>query len=341
MIINGKAECNWTRREKKFCDNRTRTVKYQGKQVYLNSVSYLFGAPHGETIEVPAGVHTYNFEIMLPALLPYSVEGQKGFIRYKAEVTLDIPWGLDFESKRPIRIVRYDDLNLVESPNYRQPLEYKELKTFSCCCWASKPVYITMRLDKTGFGLGDRIPIKVKIVNNSSSNVCSTRFNLIRTEQFTSFAPAGTKHFSSTVVSKVGKGARAGETADFVEFLEIPPNLTTSNSFYCDVFKITYHVNCKVITGCFTTPPSDMNIVIAIGNVGVSDVAAFPQTQPLFPVQAPPPQDDLRKLRSIKMKCNYKIHFSTFVRRSDKPSASIPQSYASNRGSGSRADGQL
>lgn len=305
LIIIGKAECNWSRFER--YGGHDRRVHYFGKQIHLNYVIYLFGSPQGDSIEIPAGAHAYNFEFLLPESLPYSIEGRKGFVRYIAEATLDIPWGFDYESRRVIQVVRYDDLNLVQSPNYREPYAVQEFKTFGCLCWKTKPLYITVRVPKTGFGLGEMIPIFVQMVNNSTNTVRATELRLIRVDQFISNSPPSSKTYSSVVTFKSAKGVAAGETANLEEFLEIPQILPTSNSRFCRIFQVKYLINFKARTSGFTEPPHDMNIAISIGNVGILMepsplvlASVLPQVQPVFlpaPVlpSAPLFPDDLRK----------------------------------------------
>lgn len=230
----------------------------------------MFGSENGEAVEVSAGVHTYNFQCHLPESLPYSVEGSKGFVRYRAEATLDIPWGPDYEAKKKITVVRYDDLNLVESVDYRQPCEVEGMQTFGCLCWQSEPLVITMRVLKTGFGLGEKIPIHVQLVNHSSKNITFTEFRLEKIEQLNK---ALRSHQSASLVSfKMGRGVHAGHAVEFVEYLEIPINLATSSERFCKVFQIRYQINLKLAPDGSGTPP-DMRIGITIGYVGLMDIS--------------------------------------------------------------------
>lgn len=158
MIIKGKAECEWSKT--KGTGKYQRTVYYFGKEVYLDSVSYLFGSPGANSVEIAAGAYSYNFQSLLPETLPASLEGRKGFIRYKVEATLDIPWGFDYESKKRFTVVRHDDFNHWQFANYRQPCELEKIKTLGCFFWQSKPLILTMRIPRTGFGLGENSRFK-------------------------------------------------------------------------------------------------------------------------------------------------------------------------------------
>lgn len=296
LIVKGKAECEFSE------GSGNKKKRYTGKERYLNSVTYMFGSANADPVEVPVGVHTYNFENLLPEPLPYSVEGKKGFVRYKVVATLDIPWARDYETEKPFTVVRHDDLNILLTPNYREPVEVEEIKTFCCLFCESQPLIMTMRVPKTGFGLGDLIPIHVQMVNKSNNDVNSTELKLKKREHFNSTSPSRTKICSFTVTSKSGIGVRAGQTVSFEEYLEIPRVLSTSNSRYCKVFEIKYAIKFKAHTDGLGLSPN-MCINIAIGNVGIIDgrppgpTGIAPTLSPMQPMLPPIPQpsDDLRK----------------------------------------------
>lgn len=300
MVIKGKAECDW--KKTKSNGNRTESVHYYGREVYLNSVTYLFGSSGANSTEIPAGAYSYNFEFLLPDSLPYSMEGKKGSIRYKAEATLDIPWGFDYESQNCFTVVRYDDFNQMQFASYRRPCKLEKIKVFGCLCWHSKPVIMIMRLPRTGFGLGEKIPIRVEIINRSKNNVCGTEFRLMKTVLYNATSHPKTKTYVSTVTLKVDRGVAAEQTVMFDTLLDIPQGLPTSNSRFCKVFQIKYHINFKARTGSFTQSLPEMNIHIAIGNIGFMNVLAPTRLQSqetlfhsLVPPYEPPLMDDLRK----------------------------------------------
>lgn len=298
MVIQGKAECQWY--EIQRIRQRGTPTHFFGKETYLDSVTYLFGSAHGDPLEIPAGAHAYNFEFLLPESLPYSIEGRKGFIRYLVEATLEIPLAFDLESKKPIKVVRHDDLNLITSPNYRLPCEVEEFKTFGFLWWKSKPLFMAMRIPKTGFGLAETIPIHVQMVNNSSRNVSATELRLVKLDTFNSTSSQKSTTSSFVVVYKSTKGVGAGQTVNFDEFLEIPLYLPTSNDRFCKIFQIHYNVSLSAKVGCFVQSSPEMNIAITIGNVGIADVSVSAEfkTQTTFstPIDsAPPLMGDLRE----------------------------------------------
>lgn len=64
----------------------------------------------GEVV-VPPGEYNYTFRCMLPAALPTSVEGDKGYIRYSVIVNLDRPMWPDQEFEESLTVLKALNLN--------------------------------------------------------------------------------------------------------------------------------------------------------------------------------------------------------------------------------------
>lgn len=248
----------------------------------MNSITYLFGLKDGENMEVRTGIHTYNFVCQLPLPIPYSVEGQHGYVRYKVDLNLDIPWAFDLTAERPFTVVRYEDLNFF--PELRLPCEFEEIKTFCCWCCKSDPLLLKVRLPRTGFGLGEKIPISVEMVNKSSTEVTHTTFTLKRVETFNSQSPSEkTRVIKEEVAETRSRGAKGGETVMLEEFLEIPQVLMISNHRYCKVFQVTYELKFTAETEGVSVSP-EVHIPITIGTVGLRDEGYQPSlNQPSAP----------------------------------------------------------
>lgn len=280
LTVKGKAVCQWI---ETYGGGKSRSRRtYEGSQEYLNSVTNLFGSKDAEVKEVPIGKHTYNFECLLPEPIPYSVEGRHGYIRYKVEAILVIPWGFDLKLVKPFTVLRNEDLSHIRFDDLRNPCSNEENKVF--CCWLCKsdPLFLKVQLPRTGFGVGEKIRIHVEMVNRSSKNITATRFVLRKIEQFNSVMPfKKNKIIESTVSVKRSTGVRAGKAVTFDEFLKIPENLATSNNRLCTVFQIKYELKFTAYNDGVGNQ-TDLVIPITIGTSGFSD----------FPLS---PLDDLRK----------------------------------------------
>lgn len=207
LIVTGKAECNWLESFNLYSDAES----------YFDSVTYLFGSENGETFEIPVGVHTYKFDYIFPASIPYNIDGPHGLIRFKAEAALDIPVENDLKTEKVFMVKRHDDLNMVLSPNYRQPCEVEEIETFCRCVWWDSDFIMTMRVPKTGFELGEKIKIQMKLVNESDRYIW-TKFNLVKVEQFNSSSPPNTIMRSSVVASKNFRGVYPYQNIEYSKF---------------------------------------------------------------------------------------------------------------------------
>lgn len=267
LIVEGEAGCKWT----ESAGNNRRATTYHGEEKYLESVTYLFGSKDSDNMEVQAGIHTYNFVCQLPMPIPHSAEGEYGYVRYKVNVNLDISWGFDLQAEKVFTVVRREDLNLF--PELRLPCELEEIKTF--CCWfcKSEPLLVKVRLPKTGFALGEKIPISVEMINKSNTNVSHTTYSLKRVDTFTSESPSEKQRVvKQEIVDTRSDGVKAGETVNIEEFVEIPQVLVISNHRYCKVFRITYELKITAETEGVSVSP-EIHIPITIGIVGLtSDV---------------------------------------------------------------------
>lgn len=69
-------------------------------------------------MEIPPGLHTYNFSCALPSMLPTSFEGTFGHIRYTVSVVFERPWKFDQTHKVAFTVLKQFDLNY-DSPILR------------------------------------------------------------------------------------------------------------------------------------------------------------------------------------------------------------------------------
>lgn len=261
--MTGKAEC------------KLAETGFTGLESYLISKTYLFGFENGEAVDVPAGVYSYGFGCRLPESIPYSIEGKNGSIKFKLKAILDIPSSADFETEKFFTVVRYDDLNLIQSPIYRQPCGVQQVKTFRGLCWSSNLI-MTLSVPKTGFGLGETIPIWVQINNKTFHRIHSSKFKLLKIEQCNSISPPKSTERTSVVASKTShRAVYERQSVEYLKFLKIPENLPTSNDRFCEVYQIKYRIHYRAKIDAFVKLPS-LHIDIVIGNKGVVDETACP-----------------------------------------------------------------
>lgn len=181
LTIEGAAKCKWS--EQRGSGKSSYTVILRGKEQFLNSISYLFGSPDGESQKIEAGVHTYNFSCFLPHELPYSVEAAYGSIRYKVDANLDIPWGIDEKGVQEFTVCRYDDLNYY--PDLKVPCQGEDMKTFCCMFCESDPLMFEVSIPYSGYTPGAAIDVAVKINNKTTTTVPRCQIELVKNTLYT------------------------------------------------------------------------------------------------------------------------------------------------------------
>lgn len=260
MKVTGLAVTKWTE------GGGRSSVTYQGEQVFIDSTNYFFGKEGAEPIEVSAGVHLYKFSCRIPKNAPGSAEGKCGFIRYKVDVNLDIPYMPDMNSEKYFVVVRHEDLN--NYPELRMPNDVEEVKTFCCLFCESDPVMVKMSTPASGFTLGDKVLVKVEIYNRSNVKFTKSVLSLNRIESFCSFIPVEkTKKEVTPITSVTTRGVEPKKNASFQEVIHIPQNSSVSNDRISNVFQITYEIKFYM-KGTKNSSSIKMSVPIFVGTIG-------------------------------------------------------------------------
>lgn len=79
ITFDGFAYTTWTERKSYRVNGETkwRTVRYRGRETYLNSKTYMKRAADGKSsFELIPGTHVFDFLCVLPTNLPSSYEGE-------------------------------------------------------------------------------------------------------------------------------------------------------------------------------------------------------------------------------------------------------------------------
>lgn len=241
----------------------------------LHAETYLFGSKNAESEVIATGARKYDFMCMIPPTAPYSVEGRHGYIRYKVKVNLDTPWGPGLQTQKAFTVYRNEDLTAF--PNLNIPLALEEVKLFCSLPCDPNSFVMTMMVPRQGFVVGEKLPVKISLVNESSIDIYYTTLSLERWFYYQAQGCQSEEH--EKVAVQTYRGAKSGERVTFDAFLMIPRSALPSSDRYCHVFKVSYILELRALDdGCCSTP-------IVIGNVG------FLTTEPVqtsAPVEVPP-----------------------------------------------------
>lgn len=280
---------------------RRHTVTYAGREDYLNQTTYLFGSQTGnDSIEMQAGVTSYSFACMLPLQLPSSFEGKHGNIRYNCKAVLDRPWKTDKEYRLSFTVIKTEDLNLISSSLFI-PSKTEIVRNFYCCCFKSKPFYMSASIPFSGYVPGQKIEVTIKMNNQSNVDVEGTKVSLERNTQYISQTPRKKIKSENLSVKEIyGTGMRAAGSGEFKISLTVPP-LAPTMTKSCRVITSTYQLKILAkVTGAHKNPHLNIPITIgtipfraaapnyeAIMNSSIASSSSHPSAPPAFDM--PPP----------------------------------------------------
>ena len=257
------------------------SVTYQGEQNLMNVENCFFGKENCEPIEVSKGVHLYKFSARIPKKVPASAEGKFGFIRYKVEVNLEIPFMPDLSAVEDFIVVTHEDLN--NYPELKLPSEVEEVRTFCCFMCESEPLMIKLSTPQTGYALGDEVRIKIEIFNRSKTKFDKSMVTLNRIETFYSYTPSEkSKKFRIPLTAVISKGVDPLQNVNFTEAIHIPLKATVSNDRICNVFQVTYEVEFSMKQSKRSTAATAA-IPVCVGNIALqmnSSISIFSESLP-------------------------------------------------------------
>lgn len=236
----------------------------------------------GNQIEIEPGSYQFNFQAILPQLLPTSFEAKHGYIRYLINVVIDRPWKFDLTYKVAFTVIKQLDLNY-ENPAMRIPTKMEIIKTFYCGMCKTAPLYVAASIPQSGYVAGQNVHVSIEINNESSIDVESIKITLKKFIFYNSQTPSRkTKEEVLTEAEMRSGGVLKRSKGKFDQKLLIPP-VPPSNMNYCRILNVFYeiHVTAK-IAGVHTNPV--IRLPITIGTVPLN--VPLPQNQQ-FVIQYP------------------------------------------------------
>lgn len=269
---------------------------YNGREDYLNQVTYLLGTADSSTETIlAAGLTSYTFACVLPDGLPSSFEGKYGHIRYSCKVVLDRLSKADKEYRLSFTVIKSEDLNAI--PSLAIPTKSEIVRHFYCCCFKSKPFYMSASIPFSGYVPGQRIDLTIFINNESNVNVEGTKVSLERNTQYICQNPRK-KIRSETHAEKevYGLGMTKAGSGEIKISLVVPP-LSPTNTNFSRVITTFYQLRIVAkVAGAHKNP--HMNIPIKIGTQPLLASIPTPHYNSIFDASASshptaPPMMDL------------------------------------------------
>ncbi|XP_055850849.1 arrestin domain-containing protein 3-like isoform X2 [Episyrphus balteatus] len=192
-----------------------------------------------QTLDI--GTYEYKFECALPSECPSSFEGLYGRIRYDTKIIVNRPYAFNKSYKMGFNVLKIYDLNPL--PELRIPTKLEELKHFCCGPCKSRPLVISLEIQRTSFVPGEFIEFKAKLINNSRTTVqqVDVILNLFALYSQGKGADVETKKEKIVVAKKTFEAYYDKEVLEFNDKLQVPPTPPTCIGL-CRIIKLTYEV---------------------------------------------------------------------------------------------------
>lgn len=146
-------------------------------EVYCDEEQILVGlAERGigpsEYLSLPSGNQSFPFRFTIPSSAPSSIEGSGGYIRYEVQGFVTMSDQSRCCSQPVVVTVNYP-VNVAE-PHLLQPKCQEVQKTVSFFPWTSSPLSMAVTVPKTGYCVGEEMPLKVSFENGSRRSIYLT-----------------------------------------------------------------------------------------------------------------------------------------------------------------------
>ncbi|CRK98598.1 CLUMA_CG012195, isoform A [Clunio marinus] len=264
FIVYGAAKCYWTeeRAQSRGSGGNRRTVKkafnYEGKEVYLDTKTYLLGTPEGRQIKMRNGTYKFDFSCHLPRSLPANFDGSFGHIDYYCKAVIEIPWGFDEDYKIMFRIEQKADLN--DEPLLKIPSHSEEIRQYCCLFCTTDFLIFTVTLPFTGFAPGQIIPVTVNYNNKSGIEVLSTKISLKRIIRYKGDIPHRRTNVDiEKIIEDYHDGVDGSSSVEFVKNLKLPERMINTNIKYSNLIQVSYEIKVEA-----EVPDCHKNAVIII-----------------------------------------------------------------------------
>ena len=255
--ITGKAETFWSETSESFRDSKS-TSYFENVEEYLNKWVSVWKREDSPNGVLSSGVHSYPFQFTLPHNIPSSYEGGCAWIRYGVHgrirtgcLKFDHSTDLAFPVKQLISI---DDANLL------RPKQFEKKKNASLF-FTPGPIPFNFELSRTGFCLGEQIPLSVNITNGSLRNA-KVLASLVRREVFLA-SDGHARVILDKIVDVTSDKIRPWQSTIWMSNVSVPENLILTMRT-CTCISVEYYLEVKLKVPW--TKSTSITVPIVIGN---------------------------------------------------------------------------
>ena len=272
---------------------------YTSSHKYIDEEQTLWTADQSPDGRLSPGQHSFPFCFYIPDV-PSSFEGTLGSIRYTLVGRVSWTPPLRPDAMIQVRIpVHVQQVVGVSDPRLLQPVRQEVQKTVCCLCCASAPIELTVTVPKTGYCIGETLPVRITIENGSSRRITLTA-SLYQNVEYT----AKDRHKSSKtcLVSDKSDEITPHITCDWNCSLQIPATDVLDEQSYSNI-KVSHSLEIAANIPCgfnlSTVIPLKLGNVREQWNTLLPQPIATPQCQPPpYPHGRPPPYTEKTPLLS-------------------------------------------
>lgn len=193
--------------------------------------------------ELLPGKRKFDFKFQLPGQIPPSINEQHGHIRYRVRVFFHkfLELAYDFKFYFDVNV----PMNIKENPKLGFPCREESIQKICCLSCLSSTVSLIVTTTKSGFFVGQTIPIDLAIDNKSRCNVKTLVIYLVKKTRFTSMSPKKRTFTDWNIVDRllVDRKIRRGQFENFIVNFMIPQ---TNPSMENKIIEIGYEILVQV-----------------------------------------------------------------------------------------------
>ena len=198
-------------------DASSRIKRCISSETYVNTELTLWTAEQCQDGRLPPGHHSFPFSFNIPPNAPSSFEGTLGSIRYTLHGRIGtrvLKFDHQIEARVPVQ-----QMVGISDPRVLQPVRQEVQKKALCLLRASTPVVLTVTAPKTGYCLGETLPVHVSIENGASRSIT---LNAVLSQAVVYRAQGGHQSEGKTLVSVVSDKIAPKTSREWDPTIQIP-----------------------------------------------------------------------------------------------------------------------
>lgn len=198
-------------------------------------------------MELGAGIHQFDFSYFLPANLPSTFKSENGETRFRIFIDIERSGKLNKTFGFDVNVKQEVDLGLDETLRHGATSEMQ--KSFMMASDQEK-LHIVAMIPVSGFISGQRIPVMIKMMNNSSITVDATDVSLVQIGHYTAQEPVSRiyKNDEKTVAKTYYEGVEAKDSVR-IEGLLMVPDVIPSSIGAIDIVRVSYEIRVRAKVG--------------------------------------------------------------------------------------------